>query len=307
MVVYLDLIFLINLFVDGIVLYLTAWTRKLPVKTWRIALSATIGASYVLMMWSPTLSFMFTIVVKCLLSLIMIVAAFGFGGIQAFLRNLGAFYLINFAAAGGVFALYFFTQSSSEVMNGILVTRTGGVAFQLQIGFWFTVIGLTFMIWFYKLVFSATRRRQAMTQYLAQVRIYIGDFESQCTGLVDTGNQLYDPLTRTPVMVLEAEQWREMLPPEWMKRIRMSEVDQLIATIGDDEWIWQDRLRLVPYRGVNRGTQFMLAVKPDKVVVKFADNEIVNAKVLVGLDGGTLCADGSYHAIIHPTLVQLEA
>lgn len=307
MIVYLDLIFLINLFVDGVVLYMTAWTRKLPFKTWRLALSAFMGASYVLMMWIPSLSFMFTIVVKCLLSLAMIALAFGFGGIGSFIRNLGAFYLINFAAAGGIFALYYFTQSSNEVMNGILVTRTGGVAFRIQIGFWFTAIGFTFMIWFYRMVLTSIRRRQTMTQYLAQVRIHIGDFESQCTGLVDTGNQLYDPLTRTPVMVLEAEQWSAMLPPEWMKRIRQSEVDQLIATIGSDEWIWQDRLRLVPYRGVNRGTQFMLAVKPDKVVVLFSDNEIVNAKVLVGLDGGKLCADGTYHAIIHPTLVQLEA
>src|SRR5690606_2726804 len=137
---------------------------------------------------------------------VMIVIAFGFGGIQAFLRNLGACSLNNFAAPGGGFALSYFTQSAGEVMSGVLVPRAGGIAFQLQIGFWLTAIGLTFMIWFYRMVFTSARRRQAMTQYLAQVRICIGDFESQCTGLVDTGNQLYDPLTRTPVMVLEAEQ-----------------------------------------------------------------------------------------------------
>ncbi|MFK7693371.1 sigma-E processing peptidase SpoIIGA [Paenibacillus sp. HJGM_3] len=306
-VVYLDLIFLVNFFVDGVVLYGTAWTRKLPVKAWRLLLSAFLGACYVMLMWFPSLSFMYTLAVKCLLSLAMIYVAFGFGSLQSFLRTIAAFYLINFAAAGGIFALYYFTQSSGEVMNGILITRTGGVAFQLQIGFWFTAIGFTLMIWFYRLVLSSARKRQAMTQYLAEIRIQIGDFESRCTGLVDTGNQLYDPLTRTPVMVLEAEQWSSMLPPEWMKRIRQSEVDQLVAAIGTDEWIWQDRLRLVPYRGVNRGTQFMLAVKPDKVVVQYANNEIVNAKVLVGLDGGKLCADGSYQAILHPTLVQLEA
>ncbi|WP_127579643.1 sigma-E processing peptidase SpoIIGA [Paenibacillus koleovorans] len=306
MVVYLDLIFLINLFVDGVILYMTAWTRKLPVKLWRLGLSAALGASYVLLMWIPSLSFMFTIAAKCLLSVVMLVLAFGFGSMQAFLRNIGTFYLINFAVAGGIFALYYFTQTSSEVMNGILVTRTGGIGYTMQIGFWFTAIGLTFMIWFYRTVFTSMRRRQAMTQYLAQVRIQIGEFESQCTGLLDTGNQLYDPLTRTPVMVLEADQWRELLPPEWMKRIRQSEVDQLIASIDEGEWEWQDRLRLVPYRGVNRGTQFMLAVKPDKVVVSYSDNEIVNSKVLVGLDGGKLSADGSYQAILHPTLVQMD-
>ena len=28
-------------------------------------------------------------------------------------------------------------------------------------------------------------------------------------------------------------------------------------------------------------------------------------KVLIGLDGGKLCSDGSYQAIIHPALIQL--
>jgi stage II sporulation protein GA (sporulation sigma-E factor processing peptidase) len=306
-VVYVDLIFLINFLIDGAVLYTTAWTRKTSAKPWRIAASALVGASYVVMMFFPSLSFMLTFAVKCLFSLAMIWIAFGFGGLQAFVRNLAAFYLINFAVAGGIFGFYYFLQSSGEVMNGILYTRSGGTVFQIKVGTGFVLIGALLMFWLYRQVTTATKRRQAMSQYLAQVKIRIGDYESQCTGLIDTGNQLYDPLTRTPVMVLEAEQWSQVLPEPWMRRIRQSEVDQLVNAIGTDDFIWQDRIRLVPYRGVNRGTQFMLAVKPDQVVVRFHDNEVVNERVLVGLDGGKLCADGSYQAIIHPTLVNLDA
>ncbi|WP_260115454.1 sigma-E processing peptidase SpoIIGA [Paenibacillus hexagrammi] len=95
----------------------------------------------------------------------------------------------------------------------------------------------------------------------------------------------------------------EVLPEEWLKRIRSADVDQIISGLGSEEFIWQDRLRLVPYRGVNRNTQFMLAIKPDKVVIHHNDKHIEASKVLIGLDGGKLCSDGSYQAIIHPTLV----
>ena len=35
----------------------------------------------------------------------------------------------------------------------------------------------------------------------------------------DTGNQLSDPLTRTPVMVMEARLWEAHLPQGWSKQL----------------------------------------------------------------------------------------
>ena len=90
----------------------------------------------------------------------------------------------------------------------------------------------------------------------------------RCTGLIDTGNQLYEPLTRTPVMVMEACVWEDVLPASWIHHIRKRRWIKLFADMTDDEpFIWQDRLRLVPYRGVNSGAQFMLAIKPDLVII----------------------------------------
>lgn len=306
MVVYLDLIFAVNFLIDGALLLVTARIRKMPVKRWRVALSAFVGASYVVMMLVPSLTFMFTFLVKCLFSITMIWIAFGFGGLLPFLRNLGTFYLVNFAVAGGMFGIHYLLHSPSEVMNGILITRSGGSAFMIKVGAPLVVLAFVPLVWLFRTLFVSVKRRRDMTQFLAKVRIQIDDYESVCTGLIDTGNQLYDPLTRTPVMVVEAAHWRDVLPEAWMRRISRAEVDQLVAAIGTEPFVWQDRLRLIPYRGVNRGTQFMLAVKPDKVVIVHNDAEIVNEKVLIGLDGGKLCADGSYQAIIHPTLVQLD-
>lgn len=309
MVVYMDLIFLANLLIDGAILTATARIRGVRPKPGRIALSALLGASYVVMMLVPSLSFMFTFFVKCLFSMAMIVIAFGFGGTQTFLRNLGAFYVVNFAVAGGMFGIHYMLQSSGEVMNGILITQSGGGVFMLKVAPLLTVLLFMPLLWLFRTVFVSAKRRRELTQYFAEVRIRIDEHETVCIGLIDTGNQLYDPLTRTPVMVAEAANWSDVLPESWLQRIRKAEVDQLIAGIGTETetFPWQDRLRLIPYRGVNRGTQFMLALKPDKVVIVLNETEIVNEKVLVGLDGGKLCADGSYQAIIHPALAQLDA
>ncbi|MDU0201610.1 MULTISPECIES: sigma-E processing peptidase SpoIIGA [Paenibacillus] len=304
MIVYADLIFLLNFLMDAAMLIVTAKTRKISFKWWRIVGSSFLGASYVVIMFLPVPVFLFTFSVKCMFCIGMIMTAFGFGSLQNLLRNLGTFLLVNFAVAGGMFGIHYVLASSSEVMKGIVFTQSGVAMFQLQIGsVLFVLLLLIPLLWWFRTVLQSTKQRDVLTAYVAEVTIHVGDYTASCKGLIDTGNQLYDPLTRTPVMVMEVSEWGDVLPVEWLQRIRSADVDQIISGLGVEEFVWQDRLRLVPYRGVNRNTQFMLAIKPDKVVITHNSTQIEASKVLIGLDGGKLCSDGSYQAIIHPALI----
>jgi stage II sporulation protein GA (sporulation sigma-E factor processing peptidase) len=303
-VVYADLIFLLNFLIDAAMLLVTAKTRKISFKWWRIVGSSVLGASYVVIMFLPVPLFLFTFSVKCMFCIGMIMTAFGFGSLQNLLRNIGTFLLVNFAVAGGMFGIHYVLASSSDVMKGIVFTQTGVAMFQLQVGgILFVLVLLLPLLWWFRTVFQSSKQREVLTSYLAEVTIHVGDYTASCKGLIDTGNQLYDPLTRTPVMVMEVSEWGDVLPVEWLQRIRSADVDQIISGLGVEEFVWQDRLRLVPYRGVNRNTQFMLAIKPDKVVITHNHLHIEASKVLIGLEGGKLCSDGTYQAIIHPALI----
>lgn len=297
--IYVDVIFLMNFLTDGALLLATAWTRKLRVRMWRIALASALGSLYVLLMLAPHFTPMFTFAVKFAVSLAMIAISFGYGGWQALLRNLAAFYLIAFAAAGGIYGLYYYFLDPEDVLASIL---TG--VFEWSAGYGFIVSGIAIMIWWYLRVFRGAKQKEALAAHTAQVEVEVKDFRLTCTGLVDTGNQLYDPLTKTPVMIVEAILWKDVLPEAWLKRIQTSDADTIIAAMGEEEFVWQDRLRIVPYRGVNRSTQFMLAIKPDAVRLTYAGRQWETGKVLIGFDGGTLSSDGSYQAIIHPMLLQ---
>lgn len=304
MVVYVDLIFLLNFLMDGSMLFTTAKIRKLRIKWWRLLLSSAIGASYVVMMFLPQLSFLYTFVVKIGFSLVMVTVAFKYIHWRHLWRNLAVFYVVNFVAAGGIIGIRYLLQNSSEVINGILFTHSGGAVSGEQIGIVFIVIVACLMLLLLRKVFASHKRREQLDSYLVDVEVRIDSHVLTCTGLIDTGNQLYDPLTRRPVMIMEAGRWEGYLPVEWLERIRSADADRLIADYGQQSDEWQDRLRLVPYRGVNRHTQFMLAVKPDQVIVTHAGRQIVTDKVLIGLDGGTLSRDQTYHAIIHPALME---
>lgn len=301
MTIYLDLVFLVNFFTDGALLLVTGWTRKSRIRPWRLAAASAVGALYVLLMLLPGSSPLFTFAAKFAVSGLMIGIAFGFGRPKAFISNLAAFYLVSFCAAGGIFALYYYFLPPTEVIRAVIY----GV-FEWSVGFWLIGFGLVAVLAFYLRVFRSTKQTEMLASHKAWVEIQVGEFRLSCSGLVDTGNQLYDPLTKTPVMITEANLWKELLPDVWLKRIRTSETDQIIAAMGGEEesFALQDRLRIVPYRGINRATQFMLAIKPDLVKLKLQEREWETTRVLIGFDGGTLSADGSYQAIIHPMLLQ---
>ncbi|MBU5674470.1 sigma-E processing peptidase SpoIIGA [Paenibacillus brevis] len=307
MVVYLDLIFLMNFAIDGCLLLLTAWFRKRKVVIWRLLLSAGVGASYVVMMFMPALSFLFTFLVKFLFSVVMLWIAFGFVSLQNYIRNLGAFYIVNFVAAGGILGIYYLLQSSGELWNGIWYTATGGMGFSLEIGTLFTLVVFTLVLLWFRMVVAGRRRQENLSSYYAEVLIELGQIKIACTGLIDTGNQLQDPLSRLPVMVTEMSLWQPYMPQSFGQTAQNGglSADNLILQWTEDEaFPWRDRLRLIPYRGVNRGSQFMLALKPDKVTVTMENKSYVTTRVLVGLDGGTLSSEGSYRAIIHPALME---
>ncbi|GGD70948.1 sigma-E processing peptidase SpoIIGA [Paenibacillus nasutitermitis] len=298
--VYIDIYFMINLLIDGSALLMTAWVRSIRAKWWRVVTAALIGSLYAVMIIFPPLSFMFTLVVKFALSLVMLLIAFGYPGLQHFVRHIGAFYGVNFAAAGAVLGLhYLFMNGSAPLWNSMINGH-----FQLKLGLVFLFCMLCIGYYIFRSIMIQRKERDLVHSHLAEVNITIGDDMRSCTGLIDTGNQLYEPLTRTPVMVMEASLWQDVLPPAWIKQIREAQVDKLLANMDEESFVWQDRLRLVPYRGVNRGAQFMLAVKPDLVTVVREGESFESRKVLIGLDAGKLVADGAYQAILHPSMLQ---
>ncbi|MGP0587706.1 sigma-E processing peptidase SpoIIGA [Paenibacillus timonensis] len=305
MIVYIDLLFLMNLLIDASLLLVTAWMRKQKIIFWRLALSAGVGAMYVVMMFLPELSFLYTFLVKFLFSVVMLWLAFGFGSLQNYLRNMGAFYIVNFAAAGGILGVHYLLQDSGEIWSGIWYSASGGLSFSIKIGAFFILVCFFIVLFWFKRVIAARQRQERIHSFLAEMEVRIGDTTIACTGLIDTGNQLTDPLSRLPVTVMEASLWEGVLPPSYRGKLADERADNLILELtGAGDFPWPERLRLVPYRGINKGTQFMLALKPDEVTVHLEGREHRTTRVLIGLDGGRLSTEGTYRAIVHPALIE---
>ncbi|GMK40150.1 sporulation sigma-E factor-processing peptidase [Paenibacillus sp. CCS19] len=297
--------FMKEMLIDGSLLLVTAWVRGIRTVWYRIVGASILGALYVVMLFVPSLSFLYTFLFKFGISLIMLWIAFGFGGLRAYGRTFAAFYAVNFIAAGAILGFYYLImqQGSLALWRGLQFIE-GGIRTEFKAGFIFIGSAGCIGLYIARSVVVSRREKALIKAHVAKLKVTIGEREIECEGLIDTGNQLYDPLTRTPVTIIEASLLEADLPSTWMTRIREAEVDKLVAQESEQPFIWQDRLRLVPYRGINRGTQFMLALKPDAVTVECNGDTIVTRRALIGLDGGQLSSDRTYRAVIHPSMAE---
>ncbi|MEX2104056.1 MAG: sigma-E processing peptidase SpoIIGA, partial [Bacilli bacterium] len=117
-----------------------------------------------------------------------------------------------------------------------------------------------------------------------------------------TGNQLRDPITRAPVVIIESHLLKGIVPDAFLQSIHELKDDwNTVLNDLDDEW--GRRFRMIPFRSISKDSQFMMALKPDKIVIWQDGKTSESNKVLIGIDSGQLSSDGTYRAIVHPGLI----
>ncbi|MBO8162273.1 MAG: sigma-E processing peptidase SpoIIGA [Brevibacillus sp.] len=308
MVVYLDIIILLNFAIDTLLLWFTAYFRKVTIAWWRLLAAAAFGSAYIAFFFLPSFAGMYQWMTKLLFSILMLLIAFGFGRLLTFVQHLCIFYFVAFVFGGGVFGLNYLMASQNEVINGILVTHNDGFGVGSRPTLIVLAVGFALVYILSQSSYRAIQGPRQIASYLTEVLIRIEGESVICRGLIDTGNQLREPITRIPVMVVESKLLAHLLPAGITARLAETQgtaagLDELFQTLPDE---WQSRLRLIPYRSVSRGMDFLIAVKPDQIVVTHQGRHYPCSRVLLGLSPLPLSAAGHYQAIVHPALVQGE-
>lgn len=122
--------------------------------------------------------------------------------------------------------------------------------------------------------------------------------------LVDTGNNLRDPLNRQPVIIVDQKALSSVIPKEISSMVRALEqgelntVDQL-----DDLKKWQTRLRVIPFSSVGKKSGLMIGFRPDGIRVG-KELASLDFNPTIAIHPYTLDPNGEYAALIPPSLVE---
>jgi stage II sporulation protein GA (sporulation sigma-E factor processing peptidase) len=193
--------------------------------------------------------------------------------------------------------VHFFMNSDFEVWNGVVTTKSTGLG--SPISWMFVVIGFPILWYFSKNRLEDMEMKNIQYDQLVEISISIDDQSITLKGLVDSGNQLYDPITKSPVMILDVNKAKGFLPSEIIEK--SDGLDSFSASKSIHPW--ESRLRIIPYRGVGQQHEFLIALKPDFVKIHQNQEHTYVKKVLIGLSHASLSSDDEFDCIIHPKML----
>ncbi|AEF17104.1 sigma-E processing peptidase SpoIIGA [Thermoanaerobacterium xylanolyticum LX-11] len=278
---YADVIFIENLIINYIILYLTKRFSRSNTNNAKLIFSSALGALYVILIFFSLPNIIYSLTFKIIISILMVAIAFGFNRFHEFIRVLSIFYLVSFIIGGTAFALIY-------VVNiGIR---------QIIIAALFFAILLTYIGWGY------ISKKNIESNILYKLHIDMDNKGRDVRAILDTGNTLHDPISNYPVAIVEYEAVKELLP-EKLKNVFDSmgneSIFEMTKVVDDDKWL--KRLRLVPFNSIGNDSGILIGFIPDNLVVEGYRKSQKNA--IVGIYFKKLNETSDYEALIGTELL----
>jgi stage II sporulation protein GA (sporulation sigma-E factor processing peptidase) len=200
---------------------------------------------------------------------------------------------------GGYFYLLAFLLAGINWGIDMLNQRFLGWPFSL---WWRFLLHLTILFCLGELGWGIIHRKVWEQVCLFPIRICWQANQVETMALLDTGNRLYDPLTKAPVVILELEAIKRYLPEEVLEIAAKMEQGELDVELNLSPY-WQDRFRILPFCTIGQGRAIMVGFRPETVIVRQGGQEIEHHNVVLGLCRRQLAPEGSFHALIAPELL----
>ena len=112
--------------------------------------------------------------------------------------------------------------------------------------------------------------------------------------MLDTGNGLKDPITGSPVAVVEKEKLVGLLPDNILNN-----TERILGGDWKDENInFRSKFCVIPFNSIGKQNGMMLGFKVDEIKIINDIEEIVNKKAIVCLYNQKLSKTNAYFALI---------
>ena len=290
MTIYIDVVLIENLLMNYIILFATGVILKIKIKHIRLILASLVGAIYTIIAYISALRIYSNIFLKFILSLIIIYIAFNPKSVKKLFKFTLIFYLTSFVFGGAAFALIYIVKPQDILRNNGLVLNTNS----LKTIFISAIIAFAIII----IGFKVVKNKISAKDMYCNIKIILNQKEIETKAMIDTGNFLREPITNTPVIVVEHTLLYDCMPKEILNHLEtilggdFSEIPDKVR----EEYIL--RLKVIPFSSLGKQNGMLLGIKADKVIIKSDEEEKENDNVIIGIYNKFLTKRGEYRALL---------
>lgn len=245
--IYIDVLIILNIYVNCFLLRITAKITGTPLKTARCIVAGAYGSLFSLLILIPELPIIINIIIKSFAAITIVAAAFGFHGKKRFFKNSAAFFTSNFILAGAVYAVYSWLKPT--------FIHFSNSYFYIDFSLLLLVIS-TAVLYFIVCIFRRFSDKIPDDGYYVIIKVCGQIYKID--GISDTGNSLTDLFSGRPVVICERELF--------------GEIEKKLPSV-----------RILPVNTVS-GNGFMSVFRPDELlVVNNVSGERKAVDVMVGI------------------------
>lgn len=292
MTLYIDLILLENIIMNYIIILATGMVCKVNIKHITIFLASSVGAIYAILVYVINLPIYTNPIIKILVSTSMIYISFGSNNIKILLKQLLIFYLTSFCFGGSAYyLLHNINPNLVKSVNGVL---TG--TYPIKIAILGGILGF-FII---NISFRIIKNKLSKKDMIYNVGIFYKDKNTNIKVILDTGNLLTEPITKTPVIIVEAEKLKNIIPEKILNNAEniiynnsLEEVDEEIKT----------RCSIIPFSSIGKKNGIIIGFRPDYIKIYTEEGEQIRKKVIIGIYNNKLAKNELYSGLIGLNLI----
>ncbi len=290
MTIYIDVVFIENLIINYIILFATSIIIKIKVKHIRLILASTLGAIYSIIAYMSILEMYSSVILKIILSVIIVYIAYNPQNVKNMWKYLVIFYMTSFVFGGAAFALIYIVKPQDILMKNGLFLGT----YPLKTIILGTIVAFVVIVTSFKLVKSKISKKDMF----CTIKININKVEIETKAMIDTGNLLKEPISNTPVIVVEHTLLYDCMPKEILNNL-----ENILG--GDFENISEEvknkyisKLKVIPFSSLGKQNGMLIGIKPEEVTVINDENENKINNVIIGIYNKSLTKRGEYRALI---------
>lgn len=260
--VYLDILLLENFVIDMFILLITSKIMNIKYESFNLFLSSLIGSMYTIVLVFPRLKLFSLFPFQILIAWIMIRIFLKRNSIEMEIKATGIYIIITFLLSG--ISFWFSTYENKFSFNGnYTISNVSMKNLFISIIFIYVICDRTL---------SYLRERALVNNFVYEVYLYIKGVRYIVKGFLDTGNELREPITNLPCIIVEE------------KYINYFE--------ESDKNTYYIRYNAIGYSGKLKG------FKVDKVVLKKSDDEEIEISAIICPCSEVLNKENEFNALL---------
>ena len=259
MTIYIDVVFLENLVMNSIILIASGIILKKKLKWIRILLASSLGAIYTIIGYISVLQIYSNLVLKVILSILIIYIAFNPQTVKQLWKDVLIFYLTSFVFGGVAFALIYVVKPQDILMKNGLFLGT----YPLKTVLLAAIVAFIIII----AAFAIVKTKFSKKDMFCDVEVELNNKKIKTRAMIDTGNLLKEPITNTPVIVLEHTLLYECVPKEILDNLESILGGELVKISEEIRNEYISRLKLIPFASLGKQNGMLVGIKADSLKI----------------------------------------